>query len=383
MLLSTSHASVEFSSDQNDDTSRVGRIHPTAYSNIRQTPLNSNSIISPTPPPSSKPMPPPTSPGHQQTTAAITSKPHKPLQPSPFSPSSSSSSGSPTFTIISSGPSLSPSHKPSISSSGGSSSSSSGNTFYNIHEQMQPPAANAHHYLFPTLPQNPHAHSTPSPSHGTASQQYIPAGKYFYENEADECILNHNNFFCNIFLAGPFLMQILTPNGQPTGQIQYIQFLRPVMMPFMPLASASTTSTPTMQALPHFSASSPKFTIAAVGSPPPPPPPAALQPVAQAYTQTSASIAQQYAPAPPPPPPQTTTTISDGGFYPYTQQLQHQQTQPVASFSAPVASYYHPQVYSTNRIRLISGPGELSLNTNEYVPASSEISYSAIKPIRA
>lgn len=177
-----------------------------------------------------------------------------------------------------------------------------------------------------------------------------------------------------IVSAGPFLMQILTPNGQPTGQIQYIQFLRPVMMPFMPLASPMSTTTPTMPPPPppsppqhhqhHYSsASSPKYSVAA---------PPGLPPVAQAYTQTSASIAQQYAPSPQ----ISTTTVSDGGFYPYTQQ-------PVASFSAPAASYYHPQVYSTNRIRLISGPGELSLNTNEYVPASSELSYAAIKPIRA
>lgn len=141
------------------------------------------------------------------------------------------------------------------------------------------------------------------------------------------------------------LMQILTPQGQPTGQVQYIQFLRPVMVPVVPQTY--------MQAALNQGAL-----------------PSIPQPLPQAAAQTSAGvIAQQYLPT-------TTQHPPNGGFYPYVQQ-------PLAAYSSPVASYYHPSVYSTNRVQVVNAPTDLSLNTDEYMPAASEITYKVVKPLRS
>lgn len=140
------------------------------------------------------------------------------------------------------------------------------------------------------------------------------------------------------------LMQILTPQGQPTGQVQYIQFLRPVMVPIAPQTY--------MQAALNQGAL-----------------PSIAQPLPQASAQiqtAAAAVAQQYLPTTPQPP--------NVGFYPYVQQ-------PIAAYSSPVASYYHPNIYSTNRVQMVNSPADLSLNTDEYMPAASEITYKIIKPV--
>lgn len=138
------------------------------------------------------------------------------------------------------------------------------------------------------------------------------------------------------------LMQILTPQGQPTGQVQYIQFLRPVMVPIVPQTYMQAALS--QGALPSIS-----------------------QPQAAAQVQTAAAaVAQQYLPTTPQPP--------NTGYYPYAQQ-------PLTAFSSPVASYYHPNIYSTNRVQMVNPPSDLSLNTDEYMPAAAEMTYKLIKPV--
>lgn len=200
---------------------------------------------------------------------------------------------------------------------------------YNPQEQLQPPTANAQHFIFGVNPAQ--ASNT---AHG-----FIPTGEFYMRLEF--------MFFVDMFrlyTAGPMLMQILTPQGQPTGQVQYIQFLRPVMVPMVPQ--------PYMQATLHQSA------VPSIGEPLP-------QPAAQ--TSAGHSIAQQYLPT-------TTPHPQHGGFYPYAQQ-------PLAAYSSPVASYYHPNIYSTNRVQVVNGPTDLSLNTDEYMPAASEITFKVVKPV--
>uniref|UniRef100_A0A336K1U8 CSON010964 protein n=1 Tax=Culicoides sonorensis TaxID=179676 RepID=A0A336K1U8_CULSO len=186
--------------------------------------------------------------------------------------------------------------------------SSNQNTGYKVQEQLQPPTASAAQFIF-GVNSAPQAGST---------QGFIPT-------------------------AGPMLMQILTPQGQPTGQVQYIQFLRPVMVP---LVSQTYMQTALNQgALP--SIAQPQVASAPVQS-------------------ASAAVAQQYLPTTPQPP--------NTGFYPYAQQ-------PLAAYSSPIASYYHPNIYSTNRVQIVNPPTEINLNTDEYMPAAAEMSYKIIKPL--
>lgn len=138
-------------------------------------------------------------------------------------------------------------------------------------------------------------------------------------------------------------MQLLTPQGQPTGQIQYIQFLQPVVVPFKNYLQSAMTQ----GVYPNIAQPQPQIQI----------------------TSASAAVAQQYKPT-------STQTPPNTGYYPYAQQQQ-----PIAAFSTPIASFYHPNIYSTSRIQLLSGPGDLNLNTNEYLPAASEMSFSAVKPV--
>lgn len=178
-----------------------------------------------------------------------------------------------------------------------------------------------------------------------------------------------------IFTAGPVLMQILTPQGHPTGQIQYIQFLRPVVMQVLPQSyiapTIPATQAPTISAA---SAISQQYT-------PSTPAAAHFTPVTRSYTASGSSSSPLISNAiptyraPPPPPPQP-ITVQDSGFYPYVQQ-------PLATYSSAMESFYHPQTYSSKRIRLVSGPSRLDLNTNEYLPASSEHTYTVMKPMRA
>lgn len=177
-------------------------------------------------------------------------------------------------------------------------------------------------------------------------------------------------------------MQILTPQGQPTGQIQYIQFLRPLMMQVLPQQSYLAPTIASAQTQPP--------TVAAGSSlshqyTPSTPSAAHFQPVTRSYsTAPSSSAANTISNIIPSSIPSNNypsaqispASASDDGFYPYAQQ-------PLTSYSSPPETYYGPPAYSSNRIRLVTGPSRLDLNTNEYLPASSELSYSVMKPMRA
>lgn len=145
------------------------------------------------------------------------------------------------------------------------------------------------------------------------------------------------------------LMQILTPQGQPTGQVQYIQFLRPVMVPIVPQT--------------YMQAALNQGALPSIAQP--------LSQVSSSAQTAAAAFAQQYLPTQTP----TTPQPPNGGFYPYAQQ-------PLAAYSNPVASYYHPSIYSTNRVQMVNAPTDLSLNTDEYMPAAaSEMTFKIIKPV--
>lgn len=191
------------------------------------------------------------------------------------------------------------------------------------------------------------------------------------------CSLLFFPFFLFNLTAAPVLMQILTPQGQPTGQIQYIQFLRPVMMPLM----ASGYMHPTMAAphpsapvIPAASAINPQYT-------PSSPAGGQFMPVSRPYATAASTIISSPVPPYRNVAPVASALASDGGFYPYVRQ------QPVAAFSNPAQSYaYSPVPFNTGpkQLRLVNGPtSHLELNTNEYLPAASETSFSVMKPLRA
>lgn len=127
------------------------------------------------------------------------------------------------------------------------------------------------------------------------------------------------------------------PQTQATNGIQYLQLIptRPLIVPISPYISQlqgyggstgqSTTS--------HVSATSP-----------------AQYAPASAYTQP----AQPY---------------SHGSFTPTIQSN-------VGAYTNPIVSYFRPN----SGIQLVSGPADMSLNTNEYIPIQGENSYKTRRP---
>lgn len=142
-----------------DETTRLGRNHPTIYS--RQTPINSNSILSLEPTPASKTI----------STSPINVQPPQPQQQQqPQPPQHTTYTTKAQKPFMGSPPITGPSGPP----------SGKGSTVYNIQEQMQPPSANSQHFLFPTLPQShPTQASVPAPQ----QHQFIPAGEFLSLND--------------------------------------------------------------------------------------------------------------------------------------------------------------------------------------------------------
>ncbi|KXJ71817.1 hypothetical protein RP20_CCG019587 [Aedes albopictus] len=173
----------------------------------------------------------------------------------------------------------------------------------------------------------------------------------------------------------PLIMQYINPQGQPTGGLQYIQLLRPVVYPYgtqyvqpsyvqQQQQPSSTHGQHQPQHLHHLHShlshySSPIQQLSQ----------AAASPTSPTTTQSSfvpfqPSSLQQYATA------ATAAThhLASPAAYPSQ----------VAQYSSPILSYYPP------RISLINGPGGMALNTNEYMPSPGDQVYiKGVKSIRA
>ncbi|XP_001647902.2 altered inheritance of mitochondria protein 3 [Aedes aegypti] len=176
----------------------------------------------------------------------------------------------------------------------------------------------------------------------------------------------------------PLIMQYINPQGQPTGGLQYIQLLRPMVYPYgtqyvqpsyvqqqQPQQPSNTHGQHQPQHLhqlhSHLSHySSPIQQLSQVSS----------SPTSPTTTQSSfvpfqPSSLQQYATA------ATAAThhhLASPAAFPSQ----------VAQYSSPVLSYY------PSRISLINGPGSMALNTNEYMPSPGDQVYiKGVKSIRA
>ncbi|EGK96710.1 leucine-rich repeat extensin-like protein 5 [Anopheles arabiensis] len=159
----------------------------------------------------------------------------------------------------------------------------------------------------------------------------------------------------------PLIMQYINPQGQPTGGLQYIQLLRPVVYPYgvnqqyqqyQQYQGYLQQSPATLTNSPHGPVPSPSYNV----SPTPPP----TTSTTQAGFVPFQPVAPQYAPVSHPQP-QPPTAYASG---------------PVGQYSSPVLSYY-PH-------RFLINPSEMNFNTNEYVPSPGDSVYlKGVKSIRA
>ncbi|XP_041764065.1 protein transport protein Sec31A-like [Anopheles merus] len=159
----------------------------------------------------------------------------------------------------------------------------------------------------------------------------------------------------------PLIMQYINPQGQPTGGLQYIQLLRPVVYPYgvnqqyqqyQQYQGYLQQSPATLTNSPHGPVPSPSYNV----SPTPPP----TTSTTQAGFVPFQPVAPQYAPVSHPQP-QSPTAYASG---------------PVGQYSSPVLSYY-PH-------RFLINPSEMNFNTNEYVPSPGDSVYlKGVKSIRA
>uniref|UniRef100_A0A182TFP0 DUF4794 domain-containing protein n=1 Tax=Anopheles melas TaxID=34690 RepID=A0A182TFP0_9DIPT len=156
----------------------------------------------------------------------------------------------------------------------------------------------------------------------------------------------------------PLIMQYINPQGQPTGGLQYIQLLRPVVYPYgvnqqyQQYQGYLQQSPATLTNSHHGPVPSPSYNV----SPTPPP----TTSTTQAGFVPFQPVAPQYAPLSHPQP-QPPTAYASG---------------PVGQYSSPVLSYY-PH-------RFLINPSEMNFNTNEYVPSPGDSVYlKGVKSIRA
>ncbi|XP_058454503.1 uncharacterized protein LOC131432314 [Malaya genurostris] len=164
----------------------------------------------------------------------------------------------------------------------------------------------------------------------------------------------------------PLIMQYINPQGQPTGGLQYIQLLRPILYPYnaqyaqpsyvqqqQPSAINQHQQMHHPHTLSHYS------TLPSPTSPPNSPPSTQssfvpFQPSSLAQYGTAATTASHHLQSP----------------------LAY--SQPVGQYSSPVVSYY------PSRISLLNSPGDMSLNTNEYMPPPGDhVFIKGVKSIRA
>ncbi|XP_055543096.1 putative uncharacterized protein DDB_G0291608 [Wyeomyia smithii] len=169
----------------------------------------------------------------------------------------------------------------------------------------------------------------------------------------------------------PLIMQYINPQGQPTGGIQYIQLLRPVLYPYsnqyvqpsyvqqhqQPAAAVINPHQhlhhPQQLSQSHYSA-----------VPSPTSPPSSPHTTQSSFVPFQPSSLPQYAAATP------------ASHHHLQAPLSY--SNPVGQYSSPVVSYYPP------RISLINPPGDMNLNTNEYMPSPGDHVYiKGVKAIRA
>ena len=157
-------------------------------------------------------------------------------------------------------------------------------------------------------------------------------------------------------------MQYFTPQGQPTGQMQYIQLLRPIMVP-MPGQTASQSSSP-----PNHQPQQTPFQ----------PIQQQLQQIQQPQQITQAS---PQLPAYPNYIPLNTGTPQTTSHHPVAQYNNpYNGPHPFSGFSQPP----YPSYFSQNsRYKYNHSPLDLNLNTNEYMPSPSEYAYKSQKFQRA
>ncbi|KFB36237.1 AGAP013354-PA-like protein [Anopheles sinensis] len=161
----------------------------------------------------------------------------------------------------------------------------------------------------------------------------------------------------------PLIMQYINPQGQPTGGLQYIQLLRPVVYPYGNQQYQQYQQYPGYLQQPQ-----------TIGNPS-----AGVHP-------TSYNVS----PTPPP-----TTTTTQPGFVPFqpastVQQavtqyapVSHIHSQPPTYSNGPVGQYSSP-VLSYYPHRFLVNPSELNFNTNEYIPSSGDGVYlKGVKSMRA
>ncbi|XP_052890496.1 uncharacterized protein LOC128298758 [Anopheles moucheti] len=160
----------------------------------------------------------------------------------------------------------------------------------------------------------------------------------------------------------PLIMQYINPQGQPTGGLQYIQLLRPVVYPYAPNQQYQAA----YQQYPGYLQQSPASLTNAPHVGPVPPTPYNVSPT---------------------PPPTTSTT--QPGFVPFQPATQYatvnhgQPPQPQAYSNGPVGQYSSP-VLSYYPHRFLINPSELNFNMNEYVPSPGDGVYlKGVKSMRA
>ncbi|XP_050083852.1 uncharacterized protein LOC126570274 [Anopheles aquasalis] len=170
----------------------------------------------------------------------------------------------------------------------------------------------------------------------------------------------------------PLIMQYINPQGQPTGGLQYIQLLRPVVYPqysnqqyihpgYLQQQSHQQQPQSVNPHSAHGLTSSP-YTVSPTPSPATTTTQSAFLPFQPAAALQQPSV-PQYASALP-------TTH-------YGQPQPQYSNGPVGQYSSPVLSYY-PHRF------LINPSSELNFNTNEYVPSHGDGVYmKGIKSIRA
>ncbi|XP_053697186.1 uncharacterized protein LOC128744317 [Sabethes cyaneus] len=168
----------------------------------------------------------------------------------------------------------------------------------------------------------------------------------------------------------PLIMQYINPQGQPTGGLQYIQLLRPVLYPYnnqyvQPsyVQQHQQSAAAVINQHPHLH--HPQLSPSHYSTVPSPTSPPITPPTTQSnFVPFQPSSLQQYAAA---------TTAS---HHHLPAPLSY--SNPVGQYSSPVVSYYPP------RISLINSPGDINLNTNEYMPSPGDhVFIKGVKAIRA
>uniref|UniRef100_A0A182JYS4 DUF4794 domain-containing protein n=1 Tax=Anopheles christyi TaxID=43041 RepID=A0A182JYS4_9DIPT len=158
----------------------------------------------------------------------------------------------------------------------------------------------------------------------------------------------------------PLIMQYINPQGQPTGGLQYIQLLRPVVYPY-----GANQQYQQYQQYQGYLQQSPVTTT-----------------LANSHHGPVPSTSYNVSPTPSP-----TTTTTQPGFVPFQPAPQYAPVshpqQPAAYGSGPIGQYSSP-VLSYYPHRFLINPSEMNFNTNEYVPSPGDSVYlKGVKSIRA